>query len=173
MTSSFAIQSAVIVISVIACTTDVRTRHIPNWLTFGAAIAGLLAHTALEGASGALTAGGGWLTGLAIFLPFFALGGMGGGDVKLVAALGAWLGPWETFWLAMYAGICGGVLGLIVALTHGYVRRAITNVRHMLGYWAAVGFRPVPGMTLDSSTSPRLAFAIPILAGPMVTLWLK
>jgi hypothetical protein len=73
----------------------------------------------------------------------------------------------------MYAGICGGVLGLIVALTHGYVRRAITNVRHMLGYWAAVGFKPVPGMTLDSSASPRLAFAIPILAGTMVTLWLK
>jgi prepilin peptidase CpaA len=98
---------------------------------------------------------------------------MGGGDVKLMAALGAWLGPWETFWLAMYAGICGGVLGLIVAFTHGYVTRAVANVKHMLGYWATVGLQPVPGMTLETSSSPRLAFAIPILAGTMVTLWLK
>ncbi len=73
----------------------------------------------------------------------------------------------------MYAGICGGVLGLIVALAHGYVRRAIANVKQMLGFWATVGLQPVPGMTLETSSSPRLAFAIPILAGTMVTLWLK
>ena len=101
MTNSFAIQSAVIAISMIACITDLRTRRIPNVLTFGAAIAGLVAHIALDGASGALTAAGGWLTGLLIFLPFFALGGMGGGDVKLLAALGAWFGAYDTLYLAL------------------------------------------------------------------------
>jgi prepilin peptidase CpaA len=122
--------------------------------------------------AGVQTAAAGWLLGLLLLLPYFALGGMGGGDVKLLAALGAWLGPWETFWLAMYAGIAGGVLGLIVALTHRYVRTAIANLSAMVGYWATVGLKPVPGFTLNSSTSPRLAFAIPILAGTMVTLWL-
>ena len=167
------VPAIVVSIGLIACVFDVRTRRIPNALTLSAAAAGLLYHAAMSGIEGVQLAAAGWLLGLLLLLPYFALGGMGGGDVKLVAALGAWLGPWETFWLAMYAGICGGVLGLIVALTHGYVRRAFTNVRHMLGYWAAVGFKPVPGMTLDSSSSPRLAFAIPILAGTMVTLWLK
>jgi Flp pilus assembly protein protease CpaA len=56
MTSSFAIQSAVVAISLIACVTDLRTRRIPNVLTFGAAIAGLVAHTALAGTTGALAA---------------------------------------------------------------------------------------------------------------------
>ena len=120
------------------------------------------------------TAAAGWILGLLFLLPYFALGGMGGGDVKLVAALGAWLGPWETFWLAMYSGICGGVLGLIVALTHGYVRRAFANVSHML---RLLGHRRPQACTgNDRSTlpaSPRLAFAIPIFAGTMVTLWLK
>ena len=37
-----------------------------------------------------------------------ALGGMGAGDVKLLAALGAWLGPRETLWLAAYSGVAGG-----------------------------------------------------------------
>jgi prepilin peptidase CpaA len=167
------VPAIVVSISLIACVFDVRTRRIPNLLTLSAAVAGLIYHLATSGLGGLQTAAAGWILGLLLLLPYFALGGMGGGDVKLVAALGAWLGPWETFWLAMYAGICGGVLGLIVALTHGYARRALANVKQMLGYWATVGLQPVPGMTLETSSSPRLAFAIPILAGTMVTLWLK
>jgi len=73
----------------------------------------------------------------------------------------------------MYAGIAGGVLGLVVALTHGYLKRAIANVSQIFGYWAVAGLKPVPGMTLETSKSPRLAFAIPIFAGTMVTLWLR
>ena len=172
MTSSFAIQSAVIVISLIACVSDIRTRRIPNWLTFGAAIAGLLAHTALEGVSGALTAGGGWLTGLAIFLPFFALGGMGGGDVKLLAALGAWLGAYETLYLALYSGVAGGALAVAVAFARGYLKTALFNVVVMLQYWLQSGIRPVPNFTLETANSPRLAYAVPMFLGVVVTLWL-
>jgi prepilin peptidase CpaA len=166
------VPAIVISIGLTACVFDVRTRRIPNALTFSTAAAGLLYHAATSGVTGAQLAAGGWLLGLLLLLPYFALGGMGGGDVKLMAALGAWLGPRETFWLAMYAGIAGGVLGLMVALAHGYVRQAIANVRSMLGFWAVVGVGPVPGMTLESSKAPRLAYAIPILAGTMVTLWL-
>lgn len=166
------VPAIVISICLAACVFDVRTRRIPNALTLSAAVAGLLYHAATSGVTGVQMAGAGWLLGLLLLLPYFALGGMGGGDVKLVAALGAWLGPWETFWLAMYAGIAGGVLGLIVALAHGYVRRAFRNIASMLGFWAVAGLKPVPGMTLESSTAPRLAYAIPILAGTMVALWL-
>jgi prepilin peptidase CpaA len=172
MTSSFAIQSAVIIISLIACVTDLRTRRIPNTLTFGAAIAGLLAHTALEGASGALTAGAGWLTGLAIFLPFFALGGMGGGDVKLLAALGAWLGAYETLYLALYSGVAGGVLAVAVAFARGYLKTALFNVLEMLRYWLQSGIRPVPNLTLETESAPRLAYAVPMFLGVVVMLWL-
>jgi prepilin peptidase CpaA len=167
------IPAIVVSICLVACVFDVRTRRIPNVLTMSAAVAGLLYHLATSGLGGLQTAAAGWILGLLLLLPYFALGGMGGGDVKLVAALGAWLGPWETFWLAMYAGIAGGVLGLIVALAHGYLRRAFKNVSNILLYWTYVGVRPVPGMTLESSTAPRLAFAIPILAGTMVMLWLR
>jgi prepilin peptidase CpaA len=167
------VPAIVISIGLAACAFDVRTRRIPNALTLSAAVAGMLYHAATSGVAGVQTSAAGWLLGLLLLLPYFALGGMGGGDVKLVAALGAWLGPWETFWLAMYAGIAGGVIGLIVAISHRYVRRAMTNISTILGYWATVGIQAVPGMTLDTSTSPRVAYAIPILAGTMVTLWLK
>ena len=159
-------------IGLIACVWDVRTRRIPNVLTFSAAIAGLAFHVMTGGLAGAQTAAGGWLLGLLLLLPYFVLGGMGGGDVKLVAALGAWLGPQDTFWLAIYAGLAGGVIGLTLAFARGYARQAMANVLSIFNYWFYVGIKPVPGMTLESSASPRLAFAIPILAGTMVTLWL-
>ena len=172
MTSSLAIPSAAIAISVIACATDLRTQRIPNVLTFGAALAGLVAHIALDGASGALTAAGGWLTGLLIFLPFFALGGMGGGDVKLLAALGAWLGAYETLYLAMYTGVAGGALAVVVAFSRGYLGVALRNVLEMLRYWRTSGIRPVPNLTLETPHAPKLAYALPMFLGVVITLWL-
>jgi prepilin peptidase CpaA len=159
-------------IAIVACVFDVRTRRIPNALTFSAALAGLIFHVATTGTAGAQLAAGGWVVGLLMLLPFFLLGGMGGGDIKLVAALGAWLGPAQTFWLAIYAGLAGGVLGIIVAVSHGYLRAAISNVSAMFGYWSTVGIKSVPGLTLESSASPRLAYAIPVLVGTLVTIWL-
>ena len=50
---------------------------------------------------------------------------MGAGDVKLLAALGAWLGPAESVWLAMFAAMAGGVLGLAVAIARGYLRDGV------------------------------------------------
>ena len=83
--------------------------RIPNWLTFGAALAAL-AYGAFDWRiAGVGISAAGWLAGAALFFPFFALGGMGAGDVKLLAALGAWLGPAESVWLAMFAASAGGV----------------------------------------------------------------
>ena len=163
--------AVVLVVALVATVTDVRTRRIPNWLTFGAALAAL-AYSAYEGGfAEAGTSAAGWLAGAALFFPFFALGGMGAGDVKLLAALGAWLGPWQTLWLAVFAGIAGGVLGVAVAVTQGYFQTAVTNLWVMLMHWRTQGLEPVPGVTLKDGKSPRLAYAIPITIGVLCTLW--
>jgi prepilin peptidase CpaA len=171
MIKNTVIPLVVIAISVVACVVDVRTRRIPNLLTFGAALGGLLIQILASGLQGALAAAGGWLVGTLLFLPFFLLRGMGGGDVKLLAGIGAWLGPADTVWLAAYSALAGGALGVVVALAHGYLRTALQNVYLMLTYWRSAGIRPVPNLTLDSSKTPRLAYAIPIFAGTVMTLW--
>ena len=158
-------------VAAIACVFDLRTRRIPNALTFGAALAALLFHRFIGGTEGAMVAAGGWVVGLCLFLPFFAMRGMGGGDVKLLAALGAWLGPEQVVWLAIYTGIAGGILGVWTAVAHGYLKTAMRNVLGVFVYWGTVGLKPVPGLTLESSDAPRLAYALPILAGTLVTLW--
>jgi prepilin peptidase CpaA len=156
-----------------ACVTDVRSRRIPNVLTFGAAAAAVVVHGLVEGVAGLGASVGGWLLGAALFLPFFLLGGMGAGDVKLLAALGAWLGPRDTLWVAIYASMAGGVMAVAVALGSGYLGTALRNVRNLVTYWALVGPRPVPGITLEESKAPRLAYALPIFAGTAVTVWLR
>jgi prepilin peptidase CpaA len=173
MTPTPVIPVCALSIASLACAFDLRTRRIPNWLTFGAAGAALVFHFVTSGASGVALSIGGWATGAALLLLPYALGGMGAGDVKLVGALGAWLGPGETFWLAMYTGIAGGAMALIVSALHGYLRRAWSNVWLLLAHWRVTGLRPFPELTLATSSGPRLAYAAPILVGTIVTLWLR
>lgn len=158
-------------VALTACVTDVRSRRIPNVLTLGGAAAALVFHAVTAEGAGIGTAAMGWLVGTAVFLPFFLLGGMGAGDVKLMAALGAWLGPAEAFAIAIYASLVGGVLALGVALATGYLRTAFRNVGGLLKFWWLVGPRPMAGMTLEQSKSPRVAFAIPICCGLVIALW--
>jgi prepilin peptidase CpaA len=98
---------------------------------------------------------------------------MGGGDVKLLAALGAWVGPGPVVWVALYAALAGGVMAVATAISRGYLRQAVSNVGSLVTYWRIAGLKPHPALTIDSATSVRLPYALPIAAGLVVTLWLR
>ena len=161
-----------VVIALAACVTDLKSRRIPNVLTFGSAVAAIGYHLATAGFDGFVVAIAGWFAGLALLFVPFALGGMGGGDVKLMAALGAWVGAAFSVWIVLYAGIAGGVLALVVAAYQGYLRTALGNVWLLLAHSRVAGLSPMSELTLESSTSPRLAYAVPIFVGTVVTTWL-
>jgi prepilin peptidase CpaA len=99
---------------------------------------------------------------------------MGAGDVKLLGAIGAWLGTEAVVQVALCSAIAGGVFAVVVALRSGYLRQALGNLKMLLMFWFTVGLKPVEGFTLDAQqNSPRLAYAVPMLAGLLVTLWLR
>src|SRR4029453_2922304 len=156
-----------------ACITDVRSRRIPNVLTFGAAAAAIVFHAITGQLAGLLQSVEGWLVGAAIFFVPFALGGLGAGDVKLLAALGAWVGPLDAMWISLYTGVAGGVLALVVAASTGSPRQAFSNVWVLLSHWSVAGIRPLHEISLEGSKGPRLAYAIPIFAGTLVNVWLR
>ena len=158
-------------IGVISCATDVQSRRIPNVLTFGAAIAGVIFHATWG--NGALFSVEGWAVAAAAFVIPFALGGLGAGDVKLLGALGTWLGPGQAIWLALYTGVAGGVLSVVVATYYGYLGQALSNVRLLLTHWRVCGVGPVHEISLEGSAGPRLAYALPIFAGLVLTIWLR
>jgi prepilin peptidase CpaA len=90
-------DAAVLLVGATACVTDLRSRRIPNVLTFGASAAAVLFLGVSAGWAGVLWSLEGWAVGCLFFLPWFLLGGMGAGDVKLLAALGAWVGPGSAY----------------------------------------------------------------------------
>jgi prepilin peptidase CpaA len=93
---------------------DIRTQRIPNYLTLGTAMAGLGFQLGFHGWGGLWSGFLGLVLGFSLLIIPYLLHGMGAGDVKALAALGAWLGPWNTLFLFVYMGICGGVLILLV-----------------------------------------------------------
>jgi prepilin peptidase CpaA len=107
-----------LLLACVAAVYDLRTREIPDWIAASLGACAVLATAAgwTDVTSSALLYGA--LLGFALSFPLFALGGFGGGDVKLVVALGAALGPASLlsalFWVAMW----GGVLAL-VAIVRG------------------------------------------------------
>jgi prepilin peptidase CpaA len=114
--SELIVALAIAVSGGISAYVDIRTRRVPNSLTLGIAIAGVvLAATRLSGLtiSASLL---GFAVGLVFMLPGYAIGATGGGDVKLFAALGTMLGPRAIGFAFLYAVIAGGALAVGVAL---------------------------------------------------------
>ena len=124
-TWAYGLLAALAIALLFAAFTDLRSRTIENWLTLGMALAAPLFWWA-SGLSPwpgmALQLG----LGLAVFAALaglFALGAMGGGDVKLLSALALWL-PWQPFLkLVVLMALIGGVLTIVVAGWHRIARR--------------------------------------------------
>ena len=91
---------------------DLKTRRIPNYLTLGTAVAGLAYNFMSHGFHGLADGFLGMLLGFTLLILPYIWGGMGAGDVKALAALGAWLGPQLTVYLFCYMGIAGGVIAM-------------------------------------------------------------
>jgi prepilin peptidase CpaA len=164
---------AVVSLTVLAAVSDLRSRRIPNVLTVTGACAGLLYSVATGGAEGLLVSLQGLGLGLLLWLPFYALGGMGAGDVKLLAAIGAWVGPSAVLRIALYASIAGALMALAVALRHRYLKSAYQNLWILFATWRVAGIKPIDSLTLESSQSPRLAYALPTLAGVVIAAYLR
>jgi prepilin peptidase CpaA len=104
-------------VGIAACIDDLRRRRISNWIPGSAFAGGLVLQSAQHGWRGAGAALLGTLAGASVFLIFYLLGGMGGGDVKLMAGFGALLGAKRLFEAALWTAGCGGVMALAVIST--------------------------------------------------------
>ena len=164
-------QAIALLVAALASASDLRTRRIPNLLTFTAAGIGLVYHLLAHGWSGAAWSLVGAALGLVLFLPVFALGGLGAGDVKLAAALGACVGVPDVLVVVVAGAIAGGVLAIVVGFVTGYLRQALRNVGVLLMHWRVEGVRPLDSLTLSSAPGPRLPYAVPLAVGVLYSIW--
>jgi prepilin peptidase CpaA len=126
------------VVGIAAIVDDLARRQISNWIPCSAFAAGLILQTVHSGWRGAGSALLGTVTGAAVFLIFYLLGGMGGGDVKLMAGFGAVLGVKQLLEAALWTAGCGGVMAVVVI--------AVSQLRQFFA-----GRRQVPGTEVPAS----------------------
>jgi prepilin peptidase CpaA len=110
---TFIVAVPLLAILAVATWSDLRSRRIPNALSLGGAVLGILVNTATFGVAGAAFALVGWLLCLACFLPLYVSGGTAAGDVKLMAAVGAFLGPIYGFVACLVALLAGALLAAL------------------------------------------------------------
>lgn len=137
------LAGALIAALLYAIWTDLRERIIPNPLNAGIALAAPLWWWSTgiglwPGVPVQLAVAG---VALLLFLGAFAMGAMGGGDVKLIAALGLWLLPLDFLQMLVWMAIGGGVLTLVVLAWHR-LRRA--EGRPEIPYGVAIACATIP-----------------------------
>jgi prepilin peptidase CpaA len=158
----------------IAAAWDIQTRRIPNPLVLAGAAAGLLLNIRIHGWMGVKSSLLGLLVGLAVFLPPFLLQGKGGGDVKLMAAIGSMAGPANALVIFILVAISGGLMAVALLLWKGGLMRALRNVAFILSELAhgRAPHEKRPDLTLDSDQAVKLPYGVAIAAGSLFFLLL-
>jgi prepilin peptidase CpaA len=152
---------------------DVGTRKIPNAITVGGLAVALVLRAVTGGAEGLL---GGLLGALLAFLlafPLFMLKGMGGGDVKLLTAAGAFLGPYRTIVALLATALIGGVLAILVSARRKRLGASVVGtytVVRGLALKALSGGEVNAMPTLETRGAVTVPYGLAIAAGSVVGL---
>ncbi len=151
----------------VAALFDLKWRRIPNWLTVFGWTFGLTLRTYESGWPGLKEALMGSGLALCVYVVMFALHAMGGGDVKLMAAVGAFTGPMQ--WLSVFAlaALAGGAFALVSIFTRGEAARVVSNIGTII--WELVHLRPPhkanPELDVSHSGARTLPHGVAIALG--------
>ena len=156
---------------------DARARRIPNWLTFGLLLGGLGRALASGGVGGLERAGFGMLVGGALPLALYAISALGGGDVKLLAAVGSWVGAGPAVLIFMVEALLGLGIVLVQAVAQRKTGALLRNSALI-----AVNFAEIPELGLENAVetgkscraiSRPLPFAVPVFFATLIVLWMS
>jgi prepilin peptidase CpaA len=107
---------------------DLKFGKIPNWMTIPAILFGLSYHVLSGGREGLFYSVQGLILGMGLLLVPFMMGGMGGGDVKLLGAIGSYVGPMMTLRIFMVSAVLGLIVSLIVIIAVSEYRDAYSSM---------------------------------------------
>jgi prepilin peptidase CpaA len=146
---------------------DIRSARIPNRLTYSALLTALSLRFALLGLSGLKSGAVGMLVAGGLFCVLFVLGAMGGGDMKLMAAVGAWVGSTQVMTLILAAALAGGVLAIGRIIFTKRVGQTLRNIMRLICYRLTSGLQPHPELNVQSLGSQRVPFGVAIAVGAL------
>jgi prepilin peptidase CpaA len=150
----------ILIVGAAAVIEDLGWRRVSNWTSGGAVAAGLIVNYLNKGWSGAMHSFLGALIGFSVFLIFYLLGGMGGGDVKLMSGFGALLGDSRILPAALLAAAAGGVMALVYLAVRSVARRS--------KIW--MGIAVPDGPSREAKSAESIPYAPAITAGAWLAL---
>lgn len=167
------LKAILFAVVIVAGLSDLRLRRIPNWLTVSALVLGIAFNTALL-PHGFMQSCIGLACALAVYLPLYLVRGMGAGDVKLMAAVGAIAGPANWFGIFLITALVAGAASLALVILR---KRFRTTLRNLLGIASALWQRQLPAarnehLRIDNPNALRMPHGAFIMSGAMLFLFL-
>lgn len=166
---------AAVSVGIVGAYFDIKSARIPNRLTYSAILAALLLRPALMGWQGFLEGLGGLLLGGGIFALLFMIRTMGGGDVKLMAAVGALVGFSNTGQALIVCTIFGGMMAMCYVIARKRYRTTFLNLVSLVQFHAKAGLAAHPELNLANPDAVRMPYGVAIAMGafaPLVlTMW--
>lgn len=161
------------VLIVVAAVTDLRSRKVPNWLTYPAVVIGLAGHALAGGLHGGQQEFGltGALAGFAAgFFPLllcWLAGGIGGGDAKLMGAIGALGGLKFVIGAMLHGFVVAAFMAIVVMVHRRVVRRTLRRVFHTVVLLIMPGAKPADP---TGPESPKIPFAVALCVGTLAAM---
>jgi prepilin peptidase CpaA len=178
---SIALWPTLIVLAV-ATFTDLRDRRIPNWLVLPFLLAGVVispwrpdwgGSSRTFGWHGLGQSCAGLGLGLLIYGLFFWLGGMGSGDVKLCAAIGAWIGLEQTFWAVFFTAMAGGIMAICWIAYHKIFRKLLRYAGDLVLGGKRIKESGDAESSLDDLLKRKMPYAPAIAIGTLVSFFAR
>lgn len=153
---------------IISLLTDVRQRKILNIITFPSIIIAFTYYVIKFGFEGFVFSGKGFLVGFLLLLIPYLLGGMGAGDVKLMAAIGALMGTSFVFYSFIFTALIGGLIGIALIIRQkGFfmaLKTFLFNITVLKGNLGSIIFNK------DNHSKISFPYGVAIVLGTFCTL---
>lgn len=166
------IEGLLVLLAVAAAVFDLRRRRVPNWLTASGAALGIVLNASLFGTPGLWFSLKGLGLAFLIYLPLYVLRTMGGGDVKLMAAVGAIVGPMNWFRIFVLTVFFGAAAAIFLMLAKGRVKRTLSNIGVILKSLGRgqAPYKKSPELDVRDDRAARLPHAVAIACATLAFL---
>jgi prepilin peptidase CpaA len=166
------LEKIVLLIVLFICLyTDIKSRRILNIITIPTVLGGIIFNLSTTGWGGLLFSGKGFLVGLGLLIIPYLLGGMGAGDVKLMAAIGALMGTSFVFYSFIYTALIGGVISILLIIkSRGFlntIKSFFFNLSNVVLFRSNLGSLIIPSKNSNSISFP---YGVAIVLGTFCTL---
>jgi prepilin peptidase CpaA len=156
-----------VVVAFLGGASDLRRARIPNWLTYSGLLTALLLRFRMLGWPGLRSGTVGMLVAGVFFFVLFVVGAMGGGDVKLIASVGAWAGSAQVIAILFAAALAGGLLAIFYMLVRQALRTTFWNLLELIRFRLTSGLRPHPLLNVHEAGTLRVPFGVAIAMGTL------